>query len=298
MSVEKGEHERAPPVWVSWPASLRATLRAPPSKWAIEAFFPAGERSEPRSRTARRAPADRSPRRIATWAASGVAVPLAFFGTFFRFERKYCPLGAAAPPSAPESARQSPRAAAGGMRQRAHQRSFRSPFGNLQAPKLVKTHKAAAPPSAPESARQTRPEKGFAPAGAPKFFPLALWKPSSTESRRETHKTASPNSRRSRRAKPLTDFFTAKLAYTAACRGLSARPLHPFGPSQFVATKGLRLRSHGLFPRGKPLAHRSPRWKNSFPPSPFPQRRSFPPEDHRPHRRYRLRQNHAGKYAP
>ena len=28
---------------------------------------------------------------IATWAASGVAVPRAFFGTFFRFERKYCP---------------------------------------------------------------------------------------------------------------------------------------------------------------------------------------------------------------
>ena len=31
---------------------LRATLRAPPAKWAIKAFFPAGERSEPRSRTA------------------------------------------------------------------------------------------------------------------------------------------------------------------------------------------------------------------------------------------------------
>ena len=60
-------------------------------KWAIKGFFPAGERSEPRSRTARRAPADRSPRRIATWAASGVAVPPAFFGTFFRAERKYCP---------------------------------------------------------------------------------------------------------------------------------------------------------------------------------------------------------------
>ena len=71
-------------------------------------LFPAGERSEPRSRTARRAPADRSPRRIATCAAFGVAVPRAFFGTFFRFERKYSPLGAVAPPPAPESARQSP----------------------------------------------------------------------------------------------------------------------------------------------------------------------------------------------
>ena len=136
---------------------------------------------------------------------------------------------------------------------------------------------AAAPPSAPESARQTRPEKGFAPAGAPKFFPLALWKPSSTESRRETHKTASPNSRRSRRAKPLTDFFTAKLAYTAACRGLSARPLHPFGPPQCIATKGLRLRAHGLFPRGKPLAHRSPLMEKFVSPIPFSPKEVFPP---------------------
>ena len=31
-----------------------------------------------------------------------------FFGTFFRFERKYYPFGAAAPPLAPESARQAP----------------------------------------------------------------------------------------------------------------------------------------------------------------------------------------------
>ena len=163
------------------------------------------------------------------------------------------------------------------MRQRAHQRAFRSPFGNLRAPKLVKTHKAEAPPPAPESARQSRPEKGFAPAGAPKFFPLALWKPSSTESRRETHKTASSNSRRSRRAKPQTDFFTAKLAYTAACRGLSARPLHPFGPPRCIATKSLRLRARGSFPRGKPLAHRSPLMEKFVFPIPFSPKEVFPP---------------------
>ena len=40
LSAEKGEHERAPPLCVSYPAPLRATLRAPPSKWAIGAFFP------------------------------------------------------------------------------------------------------------------------------------------------------------------------------------------------------------------------------------------------------------------
>ena len=91
MTAEKGEHERAPRAVESYLTPLRATLRAPPSKWAIEAFFPAGERSEPRSRTARRAPADRSPRRTAGRAASVVAVPRAFFGTFFRFERKYFP---------------------------------------------------------------------------------------------------------------------------------------------------------------------------------------------------------------
>ena len=158
LKAEKGEHERAPSVGESYLTPLRATLRAPPSKWAIKGFFPAGERSEPRSRTApegslptergqtvpalrpelddpnlfgvsnRSAPADRSPRPreaegrlapemaeshearsqaqaqrrawpqcIATWAASGVAVPQAFFGTFFRFERKYSPLRVGSP---------------------------------------------------------------------------------------------------------------------------------------------------------------------------------------------------------
>ena len=40
LTAEKGEHERAPPLCDSYPAPLRATLRAPPSKWAIGAFFP------------------------------------------------------------------------------------------------------------------------------------------------------------------------------------------------------------------------------------------------------------------
>ena len=46
LTAEKGEHERAPKAGESCPTPLRATLRAPPAKWAIEAFFPAGERSE------------------------------------------------------------------------------------------------------------------------------------------------------------------------------------------------------------------------------------------------------------
>ena len=45
----------------------------------------------------RSATAGRSPRRIAGRAASGVAVPRAFFGTFFRAERKYYPLRGGSP---------------------------------------------------------------------------------------------------------------------------------------------------------------------------------------------------------
>ena len=64
-------------------------------------------------------------------------MPLAFFGTFFRFERKYYP---------PRDGSPTVRAVVGasiptrgrGMRLRAHQRAFRSPFGNLRAPKLVR----------------------------------------------------------------------------------------------------------------------------------------------------------------
>ena len=40
LMAEKGEHERVPRAGESYPTPLRATLRAPPSKWAVEAFFP------------------------------------------------------------------------------------------------------------------------------------------------------------------------------------------------------------------------------------------------------------------
>ena len=40
LTAEKGEHERAPKAGESCPTPLRATLRAPPPKWAIKAFFP------------------------------------------------------------------------------------------------------------------------------------------------------------------------------------------------------------------------------------------------------------------
>ena len=39
LMAEKGEHERVPRAGESYPTPLRATLRAPTSKWAVEAFF-------------------------------------------------------------------------------------------------------------------------------------------------------------------------------------------------------------------------------------------------------------------
>ena len=74
------------------------------------------------------------PQCIATWAASGVAVLPAFFGTFFRVERKYCPLGTAVPPFAPESARHVPRHGVFEQSYRApcRQGAFRSPPAPLR----------------------------------------------------------------------------------------------------------------------------------------------------------------------
>ena len=84
---------------------MRATLRAPPSKWAIEAFFP------------------ESPCRVLSLVLS------------FASKESTTPLGAAAPPFAPESARQS-LGKKKVLHLRAHQRAFRSPFGNLRASKV------------------------------------------------------------------------------------------------------------------------------------------------------------------
>ena len=71
LTAEKGEHERAPYVSDSYPTPLRATLRAPPSKWAIGAFFP------------------ESPCRVLSLVLS------------FASKESTAPRGAAVPPSAP-----------------------------------------------------------------------------------------------------------------------------------------------------------------------------------------------------
>ena len=109
MTAEIGEHERAPRACESYPTSLRATLRAPPSKWAIKAFFPAGERSEPRSRTAPKG-LPQTEARDAQRGGPPLESPCRQLSLVLSFASKEStsPLGAAAPPSAPESARQAP----------------------------------------------------------------------------------------------------------------------------------------------------------------------------------------------
>ena len=127
----------------------------------------------------------------------GVAVPLAFFGTFFRVERKYYPPSGRQPhPLAPESARQSPRG------------------------------------------------QGFAPAGAPKGFPLALWKPSVRPLKQSSaHRAASPS--------PAPE---------------SARQTPPRGIS-YDKVVAYRCKQGG-FPRGKQSARQAHSPKAQGPPFP------------------------------
>ena len=62
---------------------------------------------------------------------------------------------------------------------------------------------------------------------------------------RAPHGTASPNPRRSRRVRPRQgELLTAKLSFIDASRGLSARPLHPFGESAYPQGGSMCLRAH------------------------------------------------------
>ena len=102
LKEEKSEHERARTSMLTVQPCCARHCELPLSKMGNKGLFP------------------------------GVAVPLAFFCTlFFRHRKK----SVSAPwdgqsQSAPESARQAPGRS---MRLRAHQRAFRSPFGNLRA---------------------------------------------------------------------------------------------------------------------------------------------------------------------
>ena len=106
--------------------------------------------------------------------------------------------GAASPSPAPESARHAP-LGAGGMRLRAHQRAFRSPFGNLRTvvgEKLTgykySGKKAGGIPLAPctPSGSRCLHGTGYTHAGAPKGFPQD--KPSSHPEPKSAAHTARP----------------------------------------------------------------------------------------------------------
>ena len=140
MTAEKGEHERAPPLCVSYPAPLRATLRAPPSKWAIGAFFPESpcrmlslvlsfaskESTIPRrggSPITRAAVGASGPvGKSCAPAGAPKGFPLALWKPSGPEGGEIFPIGLQAPLPAPTAARQTPPAE--GLRLRAHQRAF------------------------------------------------------------------------------------------------------------------------------------------------------------------------------
>ena len=108
MTAEIGEHERAPRAGESYLTPLRATLRDPPSKWAIKGFFPECR-------------------------AAGFLLH-----TFLSPSKEKCesPMGRQVP--LPRRSRRVNPGRKKGLRLRVHQRAFRSPFGNLRASKPAK----------------------------------------------------------------------------------------------------------------------------------------------------------------
>ena len=99
MTAEIGEHERAPRAGESYLTPLRATLRDPPSKWAIKGFFPECR-------------------------AAGFLLH-----TFLSPSKEKCerPIGLQAPSPAPQSARQAPPGAGQGYAPAGALGAFRSP---------------------------------------------------------------------------------------------------------------------------------------------------------------------------
>ena len=71
--------------WTTRINSGRPTVRLPQTEGRLAPEMAESHEARSQAQAQRRA----WPQCIATWAASGVAVPRAFFGTFFRFEKKY-----------------------------------------------------------------------------------------------------------------------------------------------------------------------------------------------------------------
>ena len=109
MTAEIGEHERAPRACESYPTSLRATLRAPPSKWAIKAFFrrvSAASRGRGQPRRGYRRPKPTARSDVGRLRSRRAAC---FLWYFLSLRKKVRPPSGRKPPLfAPESARQSP----------------------------------------------------------------------------------------------------------------------------------------------------------------------------------------------
>ena len=131
---------------------MRATLRAPPSKWAIEAFFPespcrvlslvlsfASKESTPPS--GRQPHHSRRSRRVDPPAGEPRHETIRSFSCV--------------PP--PQGGSPTVPAGAMGMRLRAHQRAFRSPFGNLRAPKVAEPHRTTN--SNPRRSQRVQPRR-------------------------------------------------------------------------------------------------------------------------------------------
>ena len=128
-----------------------------------------------------------------------------------------------------------------GIALRSEQEAFRSPPAPLRIASEVNEYpmRVTSPTPAQESAHQAPRGQGFAPAGAPKGFPLALWKPSVRPLKQSSaHRAASPS--------PAPE---------------SARQTPPRGIS-YDKVVAYRCKQGG-FPRGKQSACQSPSPKST-----------------------------------
>ena len=147
-------------------------------------------------------------------------MPRAFFGTFFRVERKYYPPRGGSPTiravvgaSIPTRGR--------GMRLRAHQRAFRSPFGNLRAPKVAEPHRTTN--SNPRRSRRVmlQSRQGVCAYRRTKGLSVRPLETFGHRSWRETHRTVSLSPRRSRRL-PRRGFLYGKASARRHKHGTSS----------------------------------------------------------------------------
>ena len=118
--------------WTTRINSGRPTVRLPQTEGRLAPEMAESHEARSQAQAQRRAWSQC----IATWAASGVAVPRASLVLSFAPKESTTPFGAAAPPPAPESARQSPRR---GMRLKGFPLAFWKPSDTKSGQKPTKT---------------------------------------------------------------------------------------------------------------------------------------------------------------